>query len=172
MSLAVVGPDGAGKTTYIRDVLELPGRNPVEYTKRLPMKRDRAYRLAHELLMGMEKALNYIKWHITGTDGVVLDRCFIDAEVYATLWSVQEDTWMPLRIARFFNLIAYEPDTIIQLYPDPHSARPKRKYLPEEIRLLNELFTLTLINKGYDLFGKPHDYAFGEVRIWKKATSS
>lgn len=171
MSLAVVGPDGAGKTTYIRKVLKLPGQNPVEYTKRLPMKRDKAWRLIHELLMGIEKSYNYIKWHISGTDGMVLDRCFIDAEVYAALWSFEEDTVLPLYIASFINRIAYKPDTIIQLKVEPSLARPKRSYTRDEIDILNFLFHETLLTHHY-LIVSTSEYDLGSVVVWKKDINS
>ncbi len=171
MSLAVVGPDGAGKTTYIREVLKLQGKNPVEWTKRLPMKRDTAWRLTHEVLMGLEKAYNYVKWHISGTNGFVLDRCFIDAEVYASLWSWEEGTFWPLRITNFINRIAYKPDTVIQLRVGKHFAKPKRPYTPTEIGIMNHLFTTFLEDHGYSEVSVS-EYDLGKVIVWRRDTNS
>lgn len=168
--LAIVGPDGAGKTTWIRENVDLPRFHAIPLTSKLPFKRDTAWRLFHEFLMGIERAIRYMYLRISNKD-FILDRCIIDAEVYAIKWANDMGTHLGLWISRFFDLVGYWPDMVVQLVPSAGKAKPKRGYSDKEIIEMNMMYHNVLRLYGYKIV-KKEMYLFGEVVTWSKTTSS
>ena len=168
MTIAVVGPDGAGKTSYCSRF----GKtivHAIPKTRNWNVKDSNASRILHELLMAAEKLFVFAK--LRQMHDVMMERCFIDAEVYGHLWSLKMGSVLPLLICRLTNVFAYQPDVIHQLVVEPSKARPTRGYTQEEIGLLNELFTFIIRRYGYQQYNYI-EYDRGVIVIWKKDLNS
>lgn len=168
MTIAVVGPDGSGKTNYCKGFSK-PVMHAIPKTRYWKVGDSKGARILHELFMAAEKLLVFAKLH--RMKDAMLERCYIDAEVYGHLWSIKMGTSIPLIICRLTNLFAYKPDIIHQLVVEPSKARPTRGYTREEIDLLNDLFTFVIRRHGYHQFNYV-EYDRGVLIIWKKGTSS
>lgn len=168
MTIAVVGPDGSGKTDYCR---RLGGKIMHAIPKTRYWKVGDSYesRIIHELLMAVEKLVVFAK--LRKAKDFIMERCFIDAEVYGHMWSIKMGSTLPLIICRITNVFAFQPDVIHQLVVEPSKARPTRGYTREEIDLLNDLFTFVIRRYGYVQYNYI-EYDRGVLVIWKKGTSS
>ena len=159
--LAVVGADGAGKTTYCNTL----GKTVIHA---IPKTRWKAFGSGYlrEILMGFEKTWVFLKIRfMRDKERIVLDRCYIDALVYSLFWARRYHRMGLFRVAKFFNILAPQPDIIYQLEPDPTLARPKRAYTPKDIDELNKLYVSILFTEGYQQIDYT-DYDFGLIRIW------
>ena len=168
MTIAVVGPDGAGKTAYCERFSKTVV-HAIPKTRFWKVSDSTGSRILHEMFMGIEKFWIFMK--LRKMKDVLLERCFIDAEVYGHLWSIKTGSTLPLLICRAVNVFAYQPDVIHQLVVEPSKARPTRGYTRDEIDLLNDLFTFVLRRHGYHQYNYV-EYERGVLVIWKKGTNS
>lgn len=177
MSLTVVGPDGAGKTTFCERLIKSSGfKGKVVHSihgwaSNLPLYNNKLWHIFRECLVGLDSLSIYIKLHLNHKD-VILDRCFLDAEVYTAFWGLRCKSLTPYKIAQFFNKFAYKPEVVFRLNVDPMKAKPKRSdYGIGEIEHLNSLYWLVLVNNKYVKVAQ-QKYDLGVVEIWRKDMNS
>ena len=167
MTIAVVGPDGSGKSSYCNRFGKTI-MHAIPKTRFWNVKDSNASRILHELLMAMEKLIVFIK--LRKAKDIIMERCFVDAEVYGHLWSLKMGSALPLIICRLTNIFAYKPEVIHQLIVEPSKARPTRGYTIEEIGLLNDLFTFVIRRYGYVQYNYI-EYDRGMIIIWNKGSN-
>jgi len=163
--IALEGPDGSGKTTYINEHLSHRERiyvhaNP--HTRRWSDVRDPFKRNIIELLMAFERALSSWKAKIMESKGVVMDRCFISAEVYSEFWALENDNWLPYKLAKLANLFIYKPKHLLVFYPDLGNARPRKSYSQNDIQVLASLYRTALIRNDYKIVSE-EKYGLGMI---------
>jgi len=170
MSIAVIGPEGAGKTEYC----ERFGKkilHAVPRTAKLQFPKNKAGRVVHEFIIAIEKLTVNLKVKFIKHDNIMLDNCFIDSEVYGHLWSIKTGSSLPLIIARFGNTGAYKPETIHQLIVEPSKAKSEFQRSEDDIDLLNSIYIFTLKRHGYKQYNE-RQYERGVMIVWKKDSNS
>ena len=146
--IAIVGPGGAGKTTWIKE--KFPNKKVVHA---VPLTRhwSQYHTPLVEVLMGIERVLQSYKAKII--DDCIMDRCFIDGTVYGRYW---HSFW----ITKWFNKIIYKPDVIYFL--SPKDVKAKREFEKDDFRKLKDEYWRALAENGYVITGNGL-YDFGVV---------
>ena len=163
--IALEGPDGAGKTTYIKEHLshrELIYIHAAPFSRRWSDVRDKFKRNIIEVFMSIERVFNSWKAKIMAERGIVMDRTFLSGEVYSEFWSREHDNWIPYKIALFTNHFAYKPKHLLVFYPDLGKAKPRKNYSQDEIQALACLYQEALIRNGYKIISE-ETYGLGTV---------
>jgi len=158
MTFAVVGPDGAGKTTF------LEGYDPIHA---IPWSRKfsewRRHRVLIEILMGVERTVR--SW-VARLQHRVMDRCYIDAEAYSIFWSEETGHKICWAVCKLFNVFNFKPKEIVFMMVDPNKAKPKRAYSPQDIKRLRGIY-LRLLSRDFHIQDyRPYD--LGMITFWVK----
>jgi len=171
LRLAVVGPDGAGKTTMIEGTMSsmpvvhaMPRMRKFSTAKR---GKGPGYQLAIEVMMSTERVWQSYKALVKGD--VIMDRCYICALSYSRFWG--GDRSVEYRIVKLFNRFIVKPNKIIFLWPSNGMAKPRKNYTQEEIQRLAGIYLDELIQGGW-VEGKVDKYGLGRRSEWKRDTSS
>lgn len=163
--IAVVGAGGSGKTTWINQ--KFKGKriiHAVPYTRWL----SHIHTPLVEVLMGIERTIQGLKVKLVGEkETVIMDRCFIDAEVYGRY---SHCYW----ITKLFNRIIYKPEVIYLL--DPVEVKAKREFEQKDFEKLTDGYWMTLVSNGYRIPITTDNhicekYKFGEVFKFTKYTN-
>lgn len=166
---AVDGPDGSGKTYWIeRQCLGEKYIHMIPFSRRWSVRKTFVGGLFAEFIMGMERWFN--SWRarvIASRKQVIMDRCFIAGEVYASFWDDKFKTRWFGRICRMWNWSIYKPWTILVFVPSPGKARPRKAYTDVDIQQLSHRYPLILKGYGYKIRGSI-EYNFGVVQTWRR----
>ena len=163
--IALEGPDGAGKTTYIKEHLshrDLTYIHAAPFSRRWSDVRDKFKRNIIEVFMDTECVINSWKAKIMGERGIVMDRTFLSGQVYSEFWSREYDNWIPYKIALFIHRFAYKPKYLLVFFPDLGKAKPRKNYSQDEIQHLASLYRTALIRNGYKIISE-EPYGLGTV---------
>jgi thymidylate kinase len=167
--LCIDGPDGSGKTYWA----EHSGPkyryiHMIPFSRRWSVRKTFVGGLFAEFIMGAERFINSWGARILARwNSVIMDRCFIAGEVYASFWDQRFGTRWFSRICRFWNLAIYKPKSILIFVPSPGKARPRKAYSDKEIQDLSHRYPLMLSRYGYKVKDEV-EYNFGVVQTWRK----
>jgi len=157
--VAICGPGGSGKTTWINQ--KFPGKrviHAVPYTRWL----SHVHTPLVEILMGIERTIQSYKVKLLSErETVIMDRCFIDAEVYG---KYSHCYWL----TRLFNKIIFKPKVIYFL--NPNDVKAKREFEQKDFEKLSDGYWMALVSNGYR-WHTVSSYKFGEVFKFTKYTS-
>lgn len=174
--IGISGADGAGKTTYANQLITMEYLDspvlvhPVPITSKFA--RPDRYGITVELLMGLEKLYTYLRRypkHLKNGHSLILDRCFVDAEVYALYRSIKTGSKWPIWLAMQINRFALKPNQIVLLSVNHRLAKPKRSYSQDDIKMLGVLFWEVLMLNGYRSSMFSEEYSLGSMFYFSKS---
>jgi len=166
---AVDGPDGSGKTYWVEhNVFDSKYIHMIPFSRRWSVRKTFVGGLFAEFTMGVERFVNSWRARILARwNSIIMDRCFIAGEVYASFWDEKFKTKWFGRICRFWNWTIYKPWTILIFVPSPGKAKPRKAYTDMDIQELSHRYPLILKRYGYSVKGSV-EYNFGVVQTWRK----